>query len=352
MRLRGIIRNSFHQAPRKLGAFFCALALAATTACDRSGRTPDWDGPQATSQSISNPTTPSTSVSATKQAIPADSPQPSETGGLRFISYNVENWLTMDRYVNRKKVRGIPKPDSEKTAVVRLLARQAPDVVGICEVGTPADLEEIRERLKADGIDLPHTHYTGGADPTRRLGLLSRFPITSTARPAVNEFRLSGHTLGINRGILDATIHARGKSYRFLGVHLKSKRPSEQGDQELIRLNEARLLRRHVDSILKADSQSRLVVYGDFNDTRSTPTLRMILGRIHTPEYLTAIPLHDSNQETWTHHWELNDIYSRFDFILVSESLRPDTDFQAARVIDDAEWKDASDHRPLMAVFR
>lgn len=351
MRLHGIIRNSIHQAPRKLGAFFCALGLV-TTGCDRNGKTPDWNAPQADSQPSSNPPPSTTPIISANAATPADGTGNGETGGLRFISYNVENWLTMDRYVNRQKVAGMPKPASEKEAIVRILARQAPDVIGICEVGTPADLEEIRERLKAGGLDLPNTHYSGGADPTRHLGLLSRFPITSTANPAVIEFRLAGHNLGVNRGILDATIQARGKSYRFLGVHLKSKRPSEQGDQELIRLNEARLLRRHVDTILKADPQSRLVVYGDFNDTRSTPTLRMIIGRIHTPDYLTPLSARDSNQETWTHYWELNDIYSRFDFILVSEALRPDTDFQAARIIDDAEWKDASDHRPVLANFR
>lgn len=177
----------------------------------------------------------------------------------------------MDRYVNRKNLKGAPKPDSEKEAVVKILTKNTPDVIGLCEIGEASDLAEIQQKLKAAGLDLPHSHYTGGSDPTRHLGVLSRFPITSTAKPAQSEYQLAGNTFSINRGILDATITAHGKTYHFLGVHLKSKRESEQGDQEAIRFNEALLLRKHINSIFATDAEARLIAYGDFNDTRSTP---------------------------------------------------------------------------------
>jgi endonuclease/exonuclease/phosphatase family metal-dependent hydrolase len=258
----------------------------------------------------------------------------------------------MDRYVNRKSIKGASKPEKEKQAVVAILSRHKPDVVGLCEIGEASDLAEIQEDLKAAGLDLPHSHYTGGSDPTRHLGLLSRFPITSTAKPAETEYQLSGQTFAINRGIIDATIQARGKSYRFLGSHLKSKRDSEQGDQEAIRLNEARLLRRHVNSILKTNSDTRLIVYGDLNDTRSTPTIKTITGNYNDPTYLTAIPAKDSRNQAWTYNWALHDIYSRIDFIMVSRGIRGDVDFPAAKIIDDADWDTASDHRAVLAVFK
>ncbi|RYD25900.1 MAG: endonuclease/exonuclease/phosphatase family protein, partial [Verrucomicrobiaceae bacterium] len=278
--------------------------------------------------------------------------EPSTSGGFRFITYNVENWLTMERRVDGKIQKGKPKPESEKKAVVEILVRHSPDIIGLCEVGKATDLAEIKERLKVAGLDLPHSHYTGGSDPTRHLALLSRFPIVSTAKPAETEYRLGGQTFAINRGILDATVEARGKSYRFLGVHLKSKRDSEQGDQEEIRLHEARLLRRHLDSIFKGDPDARLIVYGDFNDTRSTPVLKTITGKYSAPTSLTAIPAQDSRQTAWTHHWALHDIYSRVDFVMVARSLRQGVDFKAAKVIDDEGWEKASDHRPVLAVFK
>lgn len=332
-------------------AFLSALSISllALTACDKEAGTPDWNAP---TQAESAAPAATESVVVMPVSKPPEAPTDSGESGLRFISYNVENWLTMDRYVDGKTLKGAPKPVIEKEAVVRILTRNLPDVIGICEVGTAADLAEIQEGLKAAGLSLPHSHYTGGTDPTRHLGLLSRFPISSTAKPAETEYQLAGQTFGINRGILDASISARGRTYRFLGVHLKSKRDSEQGDQEAIRFNEARLLRHHVDSILKADAAARLVVYGDLNDTRATKSIKMITGKYNDPGYLTAIPAKDSNQEAWTHYWELNDIYSRIDFIMVSKGLRADVDFAAAKIIDDADWKEASDHRPILAIFK
>ncbi|GAA5119880.1 hypothetical protein GCM10023212_12620 [Luteolibacter yonseiensis] len=258
----------------------------------------------------------------------------------------------MDRYVERKSIKGAPKPESEKQDVVRMLVRHSPDIIGLCEVGTAADLADLQERLKTAGLNLPHTHFTGGSDPVRHLGLLSRFPILSTAKPSETSYQLDGQTFAINRGILDATLEVRGKSYRFLGVHLKSKRDVEQGDQEAMRLHESRLLRRHVDSILKENPNARLVVYGDFNDTRASPSLKTITGNYSDPTYLTAIPAKDSRQMAWTHYWEFQDIYSRIDYIMVTRALKKDVDFPAAKIIDDEEWNKASDHRPVLAIFK
>ena len=331
--------------------------MLTTSSCERKNATPDWNTPktqtttaepaeETSSEFEADIETPEASKSVT---VSTETTTPS---GLRFITYNVENWLTMDRYVNRKTIKGASKPEKEKQAVVAILSRHKPDVVGLCEIGEASDLAEIQEDLKAAGLDLPHSHYTGGSDPTRHLGLLSRFPITSTAKPAETEYQLSGQTFAINRGILDATIQARGKSYRFLGNHLKSKRDSEQGDQEAIRLNEARLLRRHVNAILKTNSDTRLIVYGDLNDTRSTPTIKTITGNYNDPTYLTAIPAKDSRNQAWTYNWALHDIYSRIDFIMVSRGIRGDVDFPAAKIIDDSDWDTASDHRAVLAVFK
>ncbi len=332
-------------------------AMLAASSCDRTSSTPDWTAPGAQAEapepaeavSLEVETDIETPYASVAVTISSETVSPS---GLRFITYNVENWLTMDRHVDRKALKSAPKPESEKQAVVAILSRHAPDVIGLCEIGEASDLAEIQEDLKAVGLNLPHSHYTGGSDPTRHLGLLSRFPITSTAKPAETEYRLAGRTFAINRGILDASITARGKSYRFLGVHLKSKRDVEQGDQDAIRLNEARLLRKHVNSILSSAADARIVVYGDVNDTWATPAVKTITGNYNDPTYLTAIKAKDSRGETWTYHWALHDIYSRIDFIMVSRGIHRDVNFPAAKIIDDADWDEASDHRAVLAVFQ
>lgn len=336
------------------GLFALALCL---TACDKPRSTPDWDTPGGQPPTAeTNATSPPSEVLPARQETPAEKPATTPTprgdSGFRFMAYNVRNWLVMDRYVDNKLQRSKPKPRKEKTAAIRLIAAHKPDVLGLCEIGTAADLEEIREMLKAAGLDLPHSHYTGGTDQVRHLGLLSRFPITATNQPAETEFRLHGQTFGINRGILDATLKIRGKPYRFIGVHLKSKRPVEEADEEQIRVNEARLLRRHVDAILRKDPDARLVVYGDFNDTRPTRTFKTATGNYNDPGYLTAVPVKDSRGHAWTHHWAPHDIYSRIDFVTVTRALRREVDFPASYIIDDADWEQASDHRPLLVIFR
>jgi endonuclease/exonuclease/phosphatase family metal-dependent hydrolase len=350
------------RAPVVTGAVFCACIGFLLVSCGKKDGTPDWDTPGADPGALApavvapagespSPEAPNAEPQANEPAGAAAAVESSKEG-LRFIAYNVENWLTMDRYVDDKPLKGAPKPDSEKEAVVKLMVRHAPDVIGLCEIGTAEDLAEIRESLKAAGLDLPHSHYTGGSDSVRHLGLLSRFPITSTGKPAETEFKLAGQTYAINRGILDASVKARGKDYRFLGVHLKSKREADDYDQEEMRIHEAHLLRRHVDSILAADGDARLVVYGDFNDTRPTKAFKAVTGNYNDPGYLTAIPAKDSRGHAWTHHWSFHDIYSRIDFVTVSRGLRPDVDFRASYIVDDPEWDAASDHRPLVVILR
>jgi endonuclease/exonuclease/phosphatase family metal-dependent hydrolase len=342
-------------APRFIRFVICAAWLFTISSCGKSNSTPDWGHSSREAPAIEQTSSKAPQTKLLPESQP-DSGDASERlgsqSGFRFIAYNVENWLTMDRFVDNKQLKNSPKPESEKKAVIGLLTQNKPDIVGLCEIGEAKDLAEIQESLKAAGLNLPHSHYTGGSDPTRHLGLLSRFPIVSTAEPTETDFQLNGKTFSMNRGILDATIVAHGKSYRFLGVHLKSKRVIEEADQEEMRIHEARLLRRHVDALLQKDPQARLIVYGDFNDTRSTKTLKTVTGSYNDPGYLTALPMKDSRGDAWTHYWALHDIYSRIDFITVSRALRPEVDFRASHLVDDADWNKASDHRPMVAILK
>lgn len=351
----GLFQSLKRFTPGILGGFVCAVAALTVPACEKKRGSPDWPQPAETASPAS--------VTANDSRHAGKSPKnhspsatiggtdPASTQGLRFITYNVESWLTMDRVLNHKEVKGAPKLESEKRAVIQLLTRHSPDVVGLCEIGTREDLTEIQASLKAAGLDLAHTHFTGGGDDIRHLGMLSRFPIIRTVTPPHLEFKLNGTSFTMSRGILDATIEAHGKPYRLLGVHLKSRLEVQIADQEALRFNEARLLRQHVDSILKTDANARLIVYGDFNDTRSSASLKTITGDYNSSTSLTAIPAQDKQGHRWTHYWALHDIYTRFDFITVTQGLKHAADFKNSRIIDDPEWMDASDHRPVMAVF-
>ena len=257
----------------------------------------------------------------------------------------------MDRFIHGQQQPARPKPESEKSALVSIIASEHPDVVGVCEIGTKDDLADLQNRLKAAGCDLSASHYTVGDDETRHLGILSRYPITVSADPARLTYQLGGAAQGMKRGILDVSIRARDKIWHFVGVHLKSKLPVAYANEESMRGNEARLLREHLDAILSAHPSDRLVVYGDFNDTRESPVIHAVEGPFGSPSSLIPLSLKDTRGETWTECWAREDIYSRIDWIMVNQHLKTDVDYRASHIIDPANWRDASDHRGLLAVF-
>ncbi len=350
-----------HLAPGLLGAFLLASA-ALLPSCERktgdSAPPAAATGTETAAQPSPAPPPADPQPAPTPPAAAPDAPDPGSTAtpsktGLRFVSFNIENWLTMDRYINDEKVPGKPKPDSEKDAVVSIVVSARPDVLGVCEIGSPADLADLQDRLAAAGLPLPHLHYgNGGTDPTRHLALLSRFPIVARGTPAKSDYQLAGRTFGIQRGILDSTIDTGTRRFRILGVHFKSKRPSKEADQEQMRRHEAELLREHIESIFAADPHARLIVHGDFNDTKATRAVRAVQGAFNSPEFLTPLRLKDSRGHAWTQHWGYQDIYSRFDFIMLSRALLPEADRKASRVLDPTDWAEASDHRALLLVFR
>lgn len=351
----------------KSGALFLLIA-SLVVSCQKKGTDVSSTGMQTVeeSQNEQAATAPSAKTVAVTEpvavenvaqdAVSAPSSSQAAGAGLRFLAYNVENWLVMEErydFDTRVTEKNASKPDKEKAAVVEIVKSAQPDVLGVCEIGTKEDLADIQARLKAAGLDLPHSHFAGGMDRTRHLGLLSRHPISSTAVPADLNYRMNGKEYGMQRGILDATVKTPdGREWRFLGVHLKSKRDVEDGDQNLMRINESQLLRKHIDGILSANPQARLIAYGDFNDTRRTSPLRIVQGPYNSPRGMSPIGAHDSRGEYWTHFWAREDVYSRFDYIHFSQALKKDVNFQECGILDPKNWNDASDHRAVLGVFR
>ena len=320
------------------------LVLAPLACRDEQAETPDW----ATSENSLTPL----ERPGQETLPPPRKPPRTEDGGhkLRFVGYNLKNFLTMTRWQDGEQVQR-SKPAGEVAAVIKIITASRPDVIGLSEIGNHADLERLQSSLRDAGLDLPHSEHTGGADQTRHLALLSRFPIVARNSQSNLFFDLEGARTQIRRGLLDATVEAHGKRFRFLGAHLKSKREIRDGDQELIRRNEAFLMRKHADEILKADPATLLVVYGDFNDTRRSSPVRSISGPGNSVRFLEALPLRDDRGEVWTHYWEYQHIYSRFDYILVSRALRPLVVDEETRIFDHLEWASASDHRATLATF-
>ncbi len=269
-----------------------------------------------------------------------------------FMGYNLKNYLRMERRVDGVLQKNAPKPEPEIAAILTMVLKGQPDVLGLVEIGTIDDVRDLQERLKKRGLNLPHATINRAFDTDRRTALISRFPITETNHQTKLTYRMGQRQWAHRRGILDATVEIHPDyTLRVLGVHLKSKRKLLEADEALMRRHEAHLTREYVITILSENPETNLILFGDFNDTRNETPIKAIQGKYGTEGYLEALPAEDALGYTWTYHWSLADQYSRFDYLFVNRGLRPEIATNKSLIVSDPAWFTASDHRPVTTII-
>jgi endonuclease/exonuclease/phosphatase family metal-dependent hydrolase len=274
-----------------------------------------------------------------------DNPPPAE---VRITSYNVENYLVMPRRVGGKLLPNVGKPESERAAVTRMIGTVQPDVLGLEEIGESTQLDDLQRRLKNAGMDYPYREYLQGNDTSRHIALLSRYRILESHSRGDLPLWVNGVTLHSPRGMIDVTIEpVPGYRLRILLVHLKAKLEVAEYDEASLRLAESKEVRRTVRNILSSDPDTRLVLMGDFNDTKNERSIWQISGKPDWPDSLHAVPLADDRGEFWTEYWSAADVYSRIDYILVAKKLEGDVDPSQSGIARPSFWNEASDHCPV-----
>ena len=274
-------------------------------------------------------------------------------GNVVVASYNVENYLKMERKVDGKTVPDAPKPEQEIAAVIDVVKEINPDILGIVEMGDEKTLDEFRARLKAAGLDYPHKEWVRGTDAARHVALLSRFPIVARNSRDEVPFELNGKQMRVGRGILDVTVKlADNFSLRLVGAHLKSRREVPAFDQVAMRAKEAGLLREHLSAILKANPGENLLLFGDMNDTKNEYPVKELTGSAKDPLRMKDLFLTDRYGGRWTHYWQAADVYSRIDYLMVSQALWPKINMDKSGISSSKVWFKASDHRAVFTTIK
>ncbi len=276
---------------------------------------------------------------------------------FRVATYNVQNYL-----LKPTETRD-PKPESARAKVQELIIKLNADLIGLQEIGGREALEELQTSLRVKGLDYPHAEIVPGFDTNIMVAVLSKLPFVDR-RPHTNDiYQIDGKPYFISRGIAQVTVEPKkGTKITIFVAHLKSRRAIPNADQARMRLEEAKILRKKVDDLLAVDPRAMVIVMGDLNDTKDSPTWRVITstGRARLLDTRPAelswvrqqtILTNTLRTETWTHFYSVQDVYSRVDYILCSYNLAKMLVPDQCYVLDDPDWGLASDHRPVVVTF-
>jgi endonuclease/exonuclease/phosphatase family metal-dependent hydrolase len=278
---------------------------------------------------------------------------------FRVATYNLENYLDQPT-----ATRPHPKSAEAKAKIREGIRALNPDVLAVQEMGAVSALQELRASLKADGLDYPHWEHVSGFDTNIHVAVLSKFPIVAR-RPHTNDnFLLGGRRFSVSRGFGEVDIQAGPAClFTLITTHLKSRRAVPEADEAELRLEEAKILREIIDARLAANPDAKLVVLGDFNDTKDTPSTKAVIGRGKFKLVDTRPaerngdtapnpnPAFEPRRITWTYHYGKDDTYSRIDYILLSPGLACAWVTNETYVLTMPNWGVGSDHRPIVATF-
>jgi endonuclease/exonuclease/phosphatase family metal-dependent hydrolase len=269
----------------------------------------------------------------------------------------VENYLDEPTQTRHAK-----SPEAKAKVCESILALK-PDVLALQEIGSLSAFQELRDSLKAEGLNFPHWDCVTGFDTNIHVAILSKFPF-SARRPHTNDsFLLSGRRFHVSRGFAEVDIQVTTNyTFTLIGAHLKSKRPIPQADESEMRQEEAKVLREKIDERFAAKPDVNLVVLGDLNDFKDSPAIKEVIGRKHRlvdtrpgerngDDMAHGARASESRRVTWTHYYSKEDIYSRIDYILLSSAMARHWVTNETYVLAVPNWGVASDHRPLVATF-
>jgi endonuclease/exonuclease/phosphatase family metal-dependent hydrolase len=283
----------------------------------------------------------------------------SATEIFRVATYNVENYLDQPT-----ESRHFVKSAEAEAKIRESIKAMNPDVLALEEMGTTNALLQLRASLKADGLDFPFWEYIQGFDTNIHVAVLSRLPIVAR-RPHTNEFfLLDGKRFQVKRGFAEMDIQAAPNfTFTLIAGHLKSQLATPEADEAEERLGEARVLRGIIDGRFKVNPDAKLIVLGDFNDSKDSDSTKEILGRgkFRFTDTRPAerngdnapgeAPYFEPRNVTWTYFFGAKDIYSRIDYILLSPAMKNVWRVDETFIPKIPNWGVGSDHRPIVAEF-
>jgi len=266
---------------------------------------------------------------------------------LRIATYNLQNYLIMDRLAAGQWRPEYPKPEAEKAAIRDAILEVRPDILVVQEIGGPDFLEELRRDLESGGLVYPHGALIEAADEARHVAVLSRIEPAEVVRHTDLDFKYLDGREVVKRGMLELTFEDEsGEAFRLFAVHLKSRWTEHEADPEARqrRTREAEACRNRIIERTFGAGEPSFMVAGDFNDHANSAPMRRFDHRGDL-KIGTRLEAADSRGEYWTHFYAKQLSYSTVDGFVVSEALMPKVAGGSGYVWDGPDAMAGTDHR-------
>jgi endonuclease/exonuclease/phosphatase family metal-dependent hydrolase len=263
--------------------------------------------------------------------------------------FNVENLFddADDPYRHDEGTPAKSRDGLEKVAAA--IRKVNADVVALQEVESRGFLERFVTVFLPDMGYSHIVHFEGNDQRGIDVALLSRAPIGEVASRRHLEFAgPDGVTRRFQRDVPAITVMPNDAlPFEIWPVHFKSK-SGDADASEPVRLAEAAEVRRLLDAEFAADPEARIIVAGDFNDTRESKSMAIVFGSGAT-EMWAPDPRETSDSRVDP---EFPDGRAPIDFITFSPAMRKRYIADSAEVRRAPPSQDGSDHDPQWATFQ
>ena len=273
--------------------------------------------------------------------------QSAHAKSIRLATYNLNNYLVMDRHVGAVWRPSYPKPEADKTIIRQVIKQALPDILAVQEIGTLPFLEELRADLAQQDVHYPYAIHLAGVDQVRHLAVLSKLAPAAVVKHKDLDFKYQNGRKRVKRGMLELSFErSDGSVFKLFVVHLKSRWTNVKADPESQqrRSREAEACRNRIIERSYDLGVTDFMIVGDFNDHPTSATLRRFY-RKGDFDIGALVPASDSRGEQWTYFYHKQVVYSLVDGFVVSRSLAQQVVAGDGHIVDIPGVLLGSDHR-------
>lgn len=263
---------------------------------------------------------------------------------IRLATFNVRNLFdgVDDPYYADETT--VAKPREELSRIAKTIRDMDADAVGLQEVESRGYLQRFNDVFLSD-LGYEVVHYSGNDQRGSGLALLTRIPVGKVTSHRHRKFRNRlGEWTRFSRDLLCIELLPPDrKSFEVWITHLKSKRGGA-AETEPQRQAEAAQIRQIAVERLALDAAARIVLMGDFNDTRDSRPIQSLLKDNRFVGFFDQVP-----QDVVTYN--LPPYQAMIDFLFLSPQASRELVDGSYRIYEQSLEQSGSDHNPVIAEF-